>query len=136
MRTALEQELLADSALARLSGLGELDVYLRDPQVDEVMVNAGRSIWIERHGALHHVGTLESDSVDHLIERVLAPLGRRVDRSSPIVDARLPSGARVCVVLPPVAVDGAMPVDPSIRSPRPTTRFVRRCRLERRCCAP
>ncbi|TFH16975.1 MAG: CpaF family protein, partial [Acidimicrobiales bacterium] len=107
LRTANEQELLTDSALARLSGLGELEVYLRDPDVDEVMVNAGRSIWIERHGALHHVGSLESDTVDHLIERVLAPLGRRVDRSSPIVDARLPSGARVCVVLPPVAVDGA-----------------------------
>ncbi len=107
LRTANDQELLTDSVLARLSGLGELDVYLRDPHVDEVMVNAGRSIWIERQGALHHVGVLESDSVDHLIERVLAPLGRRVDRSSPIVDARLPSGARVCVVLPPVAVDGA-----------------------------
>ena len=107
LRTANEQELLTDSALARLSGLGELEVFLRDPDVDEVMVNAGRSIWIERHGALHHVGSLESDTVDHLIERVLAPLGRRVDRSSPIVDARLPSGARVCVVLPPVAVDGA-----------------------------
>ena len=107
LRTVTDQELLADAALARLSGLGELDVYLRDPHVDEVMVNAGRSIWIERHGALHHVGALESDSVDHLIERVLAPLGRRVDRSSPIVDARLPGGARVCVVLPPIAVDGA-----------------------------
>jgi len=107
LRTANEQELLTDSALARLSGLGELEVFLRDPDVDEVMVNAGRSIWIERHGALHHVGSLESDTVDHLIERVLAPLGRRVDRSSPIVDARLPSGARVCIVLPPVAVDGA-----------------------------
>jgi len=107
LRTAGEQELLTDSALARLGGLGELEVYLRDPDVDEVMVNAGRSIWIERHGALHHVGALESDTVDHLIERVLAPLGRRVDRSSPIVDARLPSGARICVVLPPVAVDGA-----------------------------
>jgi pilus assembly protein CpaF len=107
LRTATDQERLVDAALARLSGLGELDVYLRDPHVDEVMVNAGRSIWIERHGTLHHVGALEADSVDHLIERVLAPLGRRVDRSSPIVDARLPGGARVCVVLPPIAVDGA-----------------------------
>ena len=107
LHSANEQHLLTDSVLARLSGLGELEVYLRDPDVDEVMVNAGRSIWIERRGALHHVGSLESDTVDHLIERVLAPLGRRVDRSSPIVDARLPSGARVCVVLPPVAVDGA-----------------------------
>jgi pilus assembly protein CpaF len=107
LRSANDQDLLTDSVLARLGGLGELEVYLRDPDVDEVMVNAGRSIWIERRGALHHAGSLESDTVDHLIERVLAPLGRRVDRSSPIVDARLPNGARVCVVLPPVAVDGA-----------------------------
>jgi pilus assembly protein CpaF len=107
LRSANDQDLLADSVLARLGGLGELDVYLRDPDIDEVMVNAGRSIWIERRGALHHAGSLESDTVDYLIERVLAPLGRRVDRSSPIVDARLPNGARVCVVLPPVAVEGA-----------------------------
>jgi len=106
LRTATDQEALIDSALARLSGLGELDAYLRDPDVDEVMVNAGRSVWIERRGTLLHVGELDADRVDHLIERVLAPLGRRVDRSSPIVDARLPGGARVCVVLPPVAVDG------------------------------
>ena len=107
LRSANDQDRLTDSVLARLGGLGELDVYLRDPDVDEVMVNAGRSIWIERRGALHHAGTLEADTVDQLIERVLAPLGRRVDRSSPIVDARLPNGARICVVLPPVAVDGA-----------------------------
>ncbi len=107
LHTTAERICLADAALARLSGLGELDVYLRDPTVDEVMVNAGRSIWIERHGVLHQVGELENDTVDQLIERILAPLGRRVDRSSPIVDARLANGARVCVVLPPVAVDGA-----------------------------
>ncbi len=107
LHTASDQAALTESALARLGGLGELEAYLRDPDVDEVMVNAGSAIWIERHGVLRHVGALESDTVDHLIERVLAPLGRRVDRSSPIVDARLASGARICVVLPPVAVDGA-----------------------------
>lgn len=102
-----EQIALATRAVARLTGLGELDAFLHDPGIDEVLVNGAREIWIDRAGVLAHVGTLEADRVDHLIERVLAPLGRRVDRSSPIVDARLPDGARICAVLPPVAVDGA-----------------------------
>lgn len=107
LHTRDEQRLLVDDALARLTGLGELDVYMRDPDVDEVMVNAGRVIWIDRKGTLECVGELATGRVDQLIERVLAPLGRRVDRSSPIVDARLADGSRVCAVLPPVAVDGA-----------------------------
>ncbi|RLE24120.1 MAG: CpaF family protein [Actinobacteria bacterium] len=98
---------LVEEAVAQLGGLGELDKYLRDPDVDEVMVNAGREIWIDRAGLLEHVGSLSIDRVGDLIERILAPIGRRVDRSSPIVDARLPDGARICAVLPPVAVDGA-----------------------------
>lgn len=101
-----QQHLIVRDALARLDGLGELDRLLHDPDIDEVLVNAGSDIWIDRRGILERVGTLDVDRVDHLIERVLAPLGRRVDRSSPIVDARLPDGARVCAVLPPVAVDG------------------------------
>jgi pilus assembly protein CpaF len=102
-----ERQQLADRAMAHLRGLGELDAYVRDDAVDEVMVNAGRQIWIDRNGSLHHVGELVGGSIDLLIERILAPLGRRVDRSSPIVDARLDDGSRICAVLPPVAVDGA-----------------------------
>jgi pilus assembly protein CpaF len=102
------QARLAERAIAHLRGLGELDVYVRDDTVDEVLVNAGREIWIDRDGALHHVGALGAGSLDLLIERVLAPLGRRIDRTSPIVDARLADGARVCAVLPPIAVDGSL----------------------------
>jgi pilus assembly protein CpaF len=102
-----EQRLrLADRAVAHLSGLGQLDTFVRDDTVDEVLVNAGREIWIDRDGELQRVGSLGAESVELLIERVLAPLGRRVDRTSPIVDARLADGARVCAVLPPIAVDG------------------------------
>jgi len=101
-----EQVALATRAVARLTGLGELDAFLHDPGIDEVLVNGAREIWVDRGGVLEHVGSLEADRIDHLIERVLAPLGRRVDRSSPIVDARLPDGARICAVLPPVAVEG------------------------------
>lgn len=102
-----ERQQLVDRSMAHLRGLGELDAYVRDDAVDEVMVNAGRQIWIDRNGCLDHVGELVGDSIDLLIERILAPLGRRVDRSSPIVDARLADGSRICAVLPPVAVDGA-----------------------------
>jgi len=102
------QTSLSQQAIAQLRGLGELDAYVRDDTVDEVLVNAGREIWIDRDGTLYPVGELRVGSIDLVIERVLAPLGRRVDRTSPIVDARLADGARVCAVLPPIAVDGPM----------------------------
>jgi pilus assembly protein CpaF len=107
LHTTDRQQDMAAKAIARMSGLGELDMFLRDPEVDEVMVNAGHEIWVDRAGDLQRVGQLTTDRVDHLIERILAPIGRRVDRSSPIVDARLPDGSRVCAVLAPIAVDGA-----------------------------
>jgi len=107
LRTADEQRALADQAIAHLTGLGELDIHLRDPTVDEVLVNGGGDIWIDRRGDLEAVGSLEQATVEHLIERVIAPLGRRIDRTSPIVDARLPDGSRVCAALAPIAVDGA-----------------------------
>jgi pilus assembly protein CpaF len=98
---------LTRQAVAHLSGLGELDALLCDPSVDEVMVNGGGDIWVDRRGDLEAVGSLRHATVEHLIERVIAPLGRRLDRTSPIVDARLPDGSRVCAALAPVAVDGA-----------------------------
>ena len=98
---------LTRQAIAHLSGLGELDALLRDPSIDEVMVNGGGDIWVDRRGDLEAMGTLRHATVEHLIERVIAPLGRRLDRTSPIVDARLPDGSRVCAALAPVAVDGA-----------------------------
>jgi pilus assembly protein CpaF len=102
------QARLVERAIAHLRGLGALETYVRDDTVDEVLVNDGREIWIDRGGTLRHVGALDTDSIDLLIERVLAPLGRRIDRTSPIVDARLADGARVCAVLPPIAVDGPL----------------------------
>lgn len=102
-----ERRQLSDAAIARLTGPGELAVHLRDPDVDEVLVNADGDVWLDRQGRLERIDVLPPGRVEQLLERLLAPLGRRVDRSSPIVDARLPDGARICAVLPPVAVDGA-----------------------------
>lgn len=106
LATVAERATLRDAAVARMAGLGELDVYVADPGIDEVLVN-GDEIWIDRNGRVERAGRLTGTSVEHVIERILAPIGRRVDRTSPIVDARLADGSRVCAVVPPVAVGGA-----------------------------
>ncbi len=83
-----------------------LQIFLADPLVNEIMINNGGDVWVEREGTTALAGRLEPDVAPRLIERILNPLGRRLDRISPIVDARLPDGSRVCAVIPPVAVDG------------------------------
>jgi pilus assembly protein CpaF len=92
--------------LARVRGLGALERWLADPEVTEVMINAGRDIWVERRGRLERVGDIDSAETERIIERILAPLGVRVDRTAPLGDARLADGSRVHVALPPVAIDG------------------------------
>jgi pilus assembly protein CpaF len=92
----------------RSFGLGPLEPLLADPLVDEVMVCGTRPVWVERGGRLRvtDVRFASEDELRHAIERILAPLGRRVDEASPLVDARLPDGSRVNVVIPPLALDG------------------------------
>ncbi len=92
---------------ARVQGLGPLDPLLADPEVSEVMVNGPGPVWVERRGRLERMETsLDTATIERLIERVVGPLGLRIDRSSPLVDARLPDGSRVNAVVPPLAVDG------------------------------
>ena len=100
-------ERLVRAAVARLDGLGALDALLADESIDEVLVNAPGDIWIERDGRLERRGHLPAPDLAVVVERILAPLGRRLDRTSPVVDARLPDGSRVCAVIPPVSPDGA-----------------------------
>jgi pilus assembly protein CpaF len=89
------------------SALGPLQHLLADARVSEVMVNGSGTIFIERDGALVDTRSqLSAGELEVLIERVLGPLGRRVDRASPFADGRLPDGSRVHVVVPPVAIDG------------------------------
>lgn len=103
-----ERQGVVDRVAARVHGLGVLEPLLADAAVTEVLVNAGREVWVERKGRLERtVVELAPGEAEQLIERVLAPLGVRADRLSPIADARLPDGSRVHVVLPPVAADGA-----------------------------
>ena len=106
LATAAERARLVRRAIGRLDGLDALGTLLDDPTVDEVMVNRGREVWIDRSGRLDRVGDLPVGSVDTILERILAPLGRRLDRHTPAVDARLADGARLCAVVDPIAVDG------------------------------
>ncbi len=86
-------------------GLGPIDAMIRDPSVSEVMVNAPDEVYFEREGIIYLSDTRfrDEEHVSRIIERIVAPLGRRVDESSPMVDARLPDGSRVNVIIPPVA---------------------------------
>ncbi|MFJ6133053.1 CpaF family protein [Janibacter terrae] len=104
-RTKIAQDVSDD-----ILGHGPLEPYLRDPEVTEIMVNGPDDIYIERAGRLFPAPTSFVDDA-HLrrtIDKIVSRVGRRVDESSPMVDARLPDGSRVNAVLPPVAIDGSM----------------------------
>lgn len=105
--TPADSRAVVSRTLASITGLGPLDELLADDEVREVMVNADCAVWVERLGQLHHVTTLRHGEVMSIIERILLPIGRHVDQMSPIVDARLNDGSRVCAVISPVGVDGA-----------------------------
>ena len=92
--------------VAEQSPLGGLERWLGDPTVTELMVNAGHDVWVERAGTVERVGSIRTSTLMGAIEHILAPLGRRLDRTHPTVDARLPDGSRLCAVVHPVAVDG------------------------------
>ncbi len=102
------RELLRELILREAVGLGPLEELLADPEVEEVMVNGHERVYVERAGSLERtdVAFASEQALRDAIERILAPLGRRVDELSPMVDARLADGSRVNVIIPPLAVDG------------------------------
>jgi pilus assembly protein CpaF len=102
-RAAVEARIVRDTV-----GLGPLEDLLADPLVEEVMVNGPRNVYVEREGRIEASGVRFADEEElrNAIERILAPLGRRIDELSPMVDARLGDGSRVNVVIPPLAIDG------------------------------
>jgi pilus assembly protein CpaF len=101
-----ERDAIGERLRAELVGLGPLEPLLADPEVSEVMVNAGTEVWIDRGAGTERVGCLAAGQAEALLERIIGPLGLRVDRTSPIVDARLADGSRVSAVVAPLAVDG------------------------------
>ncbi len=105
--TGVERAGVTDRVTARVGGLGPLQPLLADPTVSEIMVNGPGPVWIERAGRLVRTDLfLDRRTIEHLVERVVRPLGLRADRTVPLVDARLADGSRVNIALPPLAVDG------------------------------
>ncbi|MFL7869135.1 MAG: CpaF family protein [Anaerolineales bacterium] len=103
-----ERARLFEQIAAEILGLGPLQPLLEDDTITEIMVNGAKNIYIERKGKLHRVPvTFENnDHVMRIIDRIVAPLGRRIDESSPYVDARLQDGSRVNAVIPPISLVG------------------------------
>ena len=103
-----ERERLAQEVLDEVFGLGPLEPLLADPTVSDILVNTYKHVYIERKGMLEATSVQFRDNV-HLmgiIDRIVSAIGRRVDESSPMVDARLADGSRVNAIIPPLAVDG------------------------------
>jgi pilus assembly protein CpaF len=106
--SAAERSRLVSEITDDVLGLGAIERYLADPTVTEVMVNSTDGIYVEREGRLTLTDSryLSDDHLRQVIERIVSRVGRRIDESSPMVDARLPDGSRVNAVIPPLAVDG------------------------------
>lgn len=105
----MERERLIDEILDETLGFGPLEALLKDPTISDILVNGPKCIYVERRGKLEKSDVLFRDN-DHLlqiIDRIVSKVGRRVDETSPMVDARLPDGSRVNAVIPPIALDGA-----------------------------
>ena len=103
-----ERDRLAQEVLDEVFGLGPLEPLLQDPTVNDILVNTFSSVYVERRGILEKTAVVFKDNkhLMHIIEKIVSAVGRRVDESSPMVDARLKDGSRINVVIPPLAIDG------------------------------
>ena len=103
-----EREEIVEQVVWEITGLGPIEPLFRDPSISDILVNSARDIFIERKGKLSRVSA-QFRNDGHLlavIDRIVSRIGRRVDESSPMVDARLPDGSRVNAIIPPLALDG------------------------------
>jgi len=105
-----ERLLLIEDVIDEVIGLGPLAPLLRDASVDDIIVNGASTIYAERGGVLERVGTRFRDDAHlmNIVQRIVGPIGRRVDEATPFVDARLADGSRVNIVIPPIALDGPL----------------------------
>ncbi|TCO78682.1 CpaF family protein [Marinisporobacter balticus] len=104
----VDRKKIVNALINNLTGYGPINPLLLDPDVSEVMVNGPYRVYAERNGKLEQTDIKFEDNehVMHIIEKIVAPLGRRIDESSPMVDARLPDGSRVNAIIPPLALNG------------------------------
>jgi len=106
--SAVEKERLSLEVLDEVFGLGPLEPLLQDPTINDILVNGYQHVYVERAGLLEETKIMFKDDghLMHIIEKIVSAVGRHVDESSPMVDARLADGSRVNVIIPPLAVDG------------------------------
>ncbi|HLI62559.1 MAG TPA: CpaF family protein [Terriglobales bacterium] len=103
-----ERDRLSREVLHEVFGLGPLEPLLQDATINDILVNTARQVYVERNGVLELTNVVFKDDshLRHIIDKIVSQVGRRVDESSPMCDARLPDGSRVNVIIPPLAVDG------------------------------
>src|SRR3984957_7265044 len=108
--SATERDRLGQEVLDELFGLGPLEPLLQDPSVNDILVNTHNVVYVERRGVLERTSVVFKDNAHlmHIIDKIVSAVGRRVDESSPMVDARLPDGSRVNIVIPPLSIDGPL----------------------------
>ncbi len=104
----IESQVLLNQIIDEVTGFGPINSLILDPEVSEVMVNGPKQVFVERQGRLEltEITFRDNEHVMHIIDKIVAPLGRRIDESSPMVDARLPDGSRVNAIIPPLALNG------------------------------
>jgi pilus assembly protein CpaF len=107
--SASERERLSREVLDEVFGLGPLEPLLQDPGINDILVNGHNHVYVERAGIIESTNVMFKDEAHlmHIIDKIVSAVGRRVDESSPMVDARLADGSRVNVIIPPLAIDGA-----------------------------
>jgi len=108
--TTPQRDGLAKEILDEIFGLGPLEPLLNDPSVNDILVNTYSTVYVERGGVMEKTNVVFKDNAHlmHIIDRIVSTVGRRIDESSPMVDARLLDGSRVNIVIPPLAVDGPL----------------------------
>ncbi len=108
--TLAERDRLVDGILDEAFGLGPLEPLLKDPTISDILVNTYQQVYIERHGKLFETSVRFADNrhLLHVIEKIVSSVGRHIDETVPLVDARLPDGSRVNAVIPPLAIDGPL----------------------------
>jgi len=106
--TAADRDLLAKEVMDEVFGLGPLEPLLHDPTISDILVNTFDTVYVERRGVIEKTSVVFRDAAHlmHIIDKIVSAVGRRIDESSPMVDARLLDGSRVNIVIPPLAVDG------------------------------
>jgi pilus assembly protein CpaF len=106
--TTIQRNRLISELMDEIVGFGPITSLLNDPEITEVMVNGPDQVYIERDGklVLTNAKFKNNDHIYHVIKKIVSPIGRRIDESSPMVDARLPDGSRVNAIIPPLALDG------------------------------